>query len=195
MCAMIQKLRMNFGSISSGYRFRSATAFIFSMTGRSRMLRGAKAPGAKPCRVTVQFATRSEWWVVSSGQETGGGGRISEIAPKTLAALARLRKRRCSRNDETTGDSRVVVGGNSCVCAGPKAGADVEKRFAAAIEGHAYQQQLVRVRGCGGRGRDSGAGELEGWQRESFRRPVGVSHLVLERAQPSQHERRASGEV
>ncbi len=40
------------------------------------MLRGAKTPGcAKPCRVTLQFATRNEWWVVSSRQETGGGGR------------------------------------------------------------------------------------------------------------------------
>src|SRR5579864_5120948 len=180
MCAMIQKLRMNFGSMSFGYRFRSATAFIFSMTGRSRMLRGAKAPGAKPCRVTVQFATRSEWWVVSSGQETGGGGRISGIAPKTLAEMARLRKRRCSRNDETAGDSRVVGDGGAGVCAGPKAGADVEKRFAAATEGHAYQQQLVRVRGCGGGRSDAGTGELEGRQGESLRWPVGVSHLVLE---------------
>src|ERR1700722_8125370 len=29
MCAMIQKLRMNFGSMDFGYRFRFATAFIF----------------------------------------------------------------------------------------------------------------------------------------------------------------------
>jgi hypothetical protein len=58
MCAMMQKLRMNFGSMEFGYRFRLATAFIFSVTGRSRMLRGAKIPGrAKPCRMTVQFAT------------------------------------------------------------------------------------------------------------------------------------------
>jgi len=59
------------------------------------MLRGAKTPGcAKPCRVTVQFATRSEYWVVSSGQGMGEGGRIFEITPKTVARAARLRKRR-----------------------------------------------------------------------------------------------------
>src|SRR5260370_17602607 len=49
---------MNFGSIFFGYRFRFATALVFSYRQEPHASRSRETPGcAKPCRMTVQFAT------------------------------------------------------------------------------------------------------------------------------------------
>src|SRR5580704_4453168 len=112
-----------------------------------------------------------------------------EITPETPAKTARLRKGRWPRNDETSdgngdrdggGSGGDWVDGSSRARQQREAGAHAKERFATTVKGHAYQQQLVRVRGCYVGGSDFGAGELDGWERESFRRPAGVSHLVLE---------------
>src|SRR5580704_3909916 len=55
MCAMIQKLRMNFGSIRVCYRLQFFASWVID---GGLPLRGREATRrSKPCRVIIQFAT------------------------------------------------------------------------------------------------------------------------------------------
>src|SRR5271156_3800516 len=112
MCAMIQKLRMNFGSIRVRYRLQRSACWVFD---GGLSLRGREATRrSKPCRANIQFA-------INRGRAQPDG------------RAARLSFSEESSNDETNGDFSVF-GGCGCSCRTGQEADDASRGFAGGTE-------------------------------------------------------------
>src|SRR6266481_3075473 len=120
MCAMIQKLRMNFGSMYFGYRFRFATALVFSYRQEPHASRSRETSGcAKPCRMTVQFATNRRR-AQPRGNELYSASIQGYIFAKAGGKAGPSKGREESSNDQAGTNVSSFAAGDTCSCARQK---------------------------------------------------------------------------